>query len=209
MVVVVVVVDIVVVVVVIVFVVVSWVDQWRRRCRRRRRRSTVGVEVSAGRSLESAPGCLFLPFRLTPQFRPSARESRPSFRRRPFNGDDVALPAVADAIRRFCTTPIIPCLFSTATLSIYSTTMCLDNETLLFQKISRSSLHFNPLPRKAHCQCEKHRTPSSSNATHGCCVLSRAARVKHAFNSLLNLAWISRVTRIRAIEDLQQQEGNI
>lgn len=38
---------------------------WRRRCRRRRRRSTVGVEVSAGRSLESAPGCLFLPFRLS------------------------------------------------------------------------------------------------------------------------------------------------
>lgn len=149
---VVVVVDIVVVVVVlvviVVFVVVSWVGQWRRRCRRR---STVGVEVSAGRSLESAPGCLFLPFRLSLHTFRLHERACPSFHRRPFDGDDVALPAVADAIRRFCTIPIIPFLlpFFPASLSIYSTTMCLDNETLLFQKISRSNP--TPLPALALC----------------------------------------------------------
>lgn len=139
---VVVVVDIVVVVVVpvviVVFVVVSWVGQWRRRCRRR---STVGVEVSAGRSLESAPGCLFLPFRLS-------LHTRFVCTREPARRFVVVRSTATTWLCRLSPTPsaasapspssLSSSLFFPASLSIYSTTMCLDNETPLFQKISRS-----------------------------------------------------------------------
>lgn len=145
-----------------------------------------GVEVSAGRSLESAPGCLFSPFPSRSVFRPSARER-------------VGRATATTWLCRLSPTPSAAsapplsfrCLFSTPTAapSIYSTTMCLDNETLLFQKISRSS---RSRPVLLHRRATVPVNAENVEFGHPLIAITRGgaffrARVKHAFNSLLQV----------------------